>query len=233
MVDKLEKLPREAIEKEMGDLGLDTTVIDQILQTLSLRSLAELESVLDHEDPSVVELRTLFSLADDYGFGDWLQFDASLVRGLAYYTGTVFEAFDRKVNLRAVCGGGRYDHLLSTFGGEDMPAVGFGFGDVVILELLGDLKKRPSLEAHVDDVVFAFEEPLRGVAAQVAARLRGKGRSVDMILEPKKLKWVLKHAVRLGASRVLFVAPEEWQSGLVNVRDLTKGSDETLRFDQL
>ncbi|HCP48331.1 MAG TPA: histidine--tRNA ligase, partial [Deltaproteobacteria bacterium] len=105
-----------------------------------------------------------------------------------------FEAFDRQGSLRAICGGGRYDHLLSTFGGKDIPACGFGFGDVVILELLSDKGLIPELEGGVDDVVFAFSEDLRGAALQVASHLREAGRSVDLVLEARKVKWAFRHA---------------------------------------
>ncbi len=77
----------------------------------------------------------LFEIAEAYGFADWLIFDASVVRGLAYYTGIVFEGFDRNGELRAICGGGRYDELLTTYGSEvTVPACGFGFGDCVIMD---------------------------------------------------------------------------------------------------
>ena len=233
LVDKLEKMPREAIESDMRELGLTDAMVDRIVETLSLRSLDGLESVLGADHAALAELRRLFELGDQYGIGDWLQFDASIVRGLAYYTGTVFEAFDKNISLRAICGGGRYDHLLSTFGGSDIPMVGFGFGDVVIMELLSDLGRLPDLKSAVDDVVFPFDEALRGAAYRVADRLRAAGRSVDVVLEPKKLKWVLKHADRLGASRVLFVAPDEWAQGRVNVRDVAGGEERRIPLEDL
>ncbi|CAM8959939.1 unnamed protein product [Rhodiola kirilowii] len=80
---------------------------------------------------AIADLKQLFSLAENFGYSNWIQFDASIVRSLAYYTGIVFEGFDRQGKLRAICGGGR---LLSTFGGDDIPACGFGFGDAVIVE---------------------------------------------------------------------------------------------------
>ena len=92
-----------------------------------------------------MDLKRVFELAKSYGYDDYLVFDASVVRGLAYYTGIVFEGFDRAGNLRAICGGGRYDKLLETFGGENHPCVGFGFGDAVIVELLSDKGLLPSI----------------------------------------------------------------------------------------
>ena len=89
----------------------------------------------------------LFEIAEAYGYGDWLYFDASVVRGLAYYTGIVFEGFDRKGELRAICGGGRYDKLLSLYGSpEVVPACGFGFGDCVVVELLKERNLLPKLQ---------------------------------------------------------------------------------------
>ena len=233
LVDKLDKLPREVIEKDMSELGVSAESVGRILDTLSLRSLDELAESLGDEDPAVIELRQLFQLAEGYGCSDWLQFDASVVRGLAYYTGVVFEAFDRQGSLRAICGGGRYDHLLSTFGGNDVPACGFGFGDVVILELLSDKGLIPELKGGVDDVVFAFSEELRGEALQVARRLREAGRSVDLVLEARKVKWAFRHADRIGASRVVLLAPDEWSRGEIRLKDLNTGNESNIPLDDL
>jgi len=233
LVDKLEKLPREAIEEDLAALGLEGALVDEILAALSLRSLDELATVLGPEHKVVVELNELFALAEAYGIADWLVFDASIVRGLAYYTGVVFEAFDRGATLRAICGGGRYDRLLSTFGGKDIPACGFGFGDVVIVELLKDKGLLPELRRAVDDVVFSFSESLRPDAVRIAAMLRKSGRSVDLVLESKKAKWAFKHADRAGAGRMILVAPEEWARGVVKVKDLATGEQREARLEQL
>lgn len=233
LVDKLEKVPREAIEEDLGRLGLAGSLVDSIIQTLSLRSLDDLAETLGAEHAVVGELRELFALAEAYGVADWLVFDASVVRGLAYYTGVVFEAFDRGATLRAICGGGRYDHLLSTFGGADVPACGFGFGDVVIVELLKDKGLLPELTPGVDDVVFAFDESLRPAAMGIAARLRATGRSVDLVLEKKKVKWAFKHADRSGAARMILVAPSEWERGVVKVKDLATGEQIEVPTEEL
>jgi histidyl-tRNA synthetase len=232
IVDKLEKLPREAIEKELAALGLSQRVLERILQSLALRDLDALREQLGDDHPAYLELKQLFALAEQYGYVSWLRFDASIVRGLAYYTGVIFEAFDRGEQLRAICGGGRYDRLFSMFGGEDLPAVGFGFGDVVILEALKDRGLLPEPHAHVDDVVFAMDESLRAPAVELAMRLRRTGRSVDLVLEPKKAKWAFKHADRLHASRVMVLGLDEWATRSVRCKDMRTGDEVTVDFAQ-
>jgi histidyl-tRNA synthetase len=165
----------------------------------------------------------LFELLDAYGVGDRVEFDASIVRGLAYYTGVVFEAFDADRKLRAICGGGRYDRLLETLGGPAIPAVGFGFGDVVILELLAEKQLLPDLPRQVDAFVFAFTEAERPAAVRLATRLRGEGQSVELVLGTARLKRALADADRAGARRAYLLGPDELSRGEVAVRDLESG----------
>jgi histidyl-tRNA synthetase len=233
LVDKLDKLPRETLVQELRVLGLEATQVERLLDTLSIKDLGELAAVVGESNPAVVELQRLFFLVESYGFGDWLCFDASIVRGLAYYTGVVFEAFDRGATLRAICGGGRYDHLLSTFGGKDVPACGFGFGDVVLVELLRDKGLLPELPPRSDDVVFAFSEELRPAASRIATQLRATGRRVDLMLEAKRVKAAFKHADRIGARRMVMLAPDEWVRGEVRVKDLESGTEHDISVDRL
>ena len=233
LVDKLEKVPQEVVRGEMEALGLDRSQAERIVDLLSMKSLEDLSAVLGEDQDGIRELRELFGLADAYELTEWLQFDASLVRGLAYYTGTVFEAFDRGNSLRAICGGGRYDRLLSAFGGDDLPACGFGFGDAVIMELLDDKGLVPALTQTLDDVVFPFDPSLRPAAMSIAAQLRRQGRSVDLILENKKLKWALKRADACGASRLVLLAPDEWSAGRVRVKDMASGAEEDVIASEL
>ncbi|KAG7607961.1 Histidine-tRNA ligase [Arabidopsis suecica] len=135
IIDKIEKIPIDEIKKELGFTGISDDAIEQLLQVFSVKSLDDLEDILGGAGEAIADLKQLFSLAEKFGYSEWIQFDASVVRGLAYYTGIVFEGFDREGKLRAICGGGRYDRLLSTYGGDDIPACGFGFGDAVIVEV--------------------------------------------------------------------------------------------------
>ena len=232
-VDKMNKLPAHVIEAQLGDLGLSSDAISTIRSVLAITDLASLESALASNSEAVVELQSLFALCDSYGISDWVSFDASVVRGLAYYTGPVFEAHDRAGILRAICGGGRYDKLISSLGGKDLPATGFGFGDMVIMELLADKGLIPELSSGVGDVVFGMGAELRGAAMQVAGKLRASGRSTDLVLEDKRIKWVFKHAERSGAARLVMVMPEEWSKGNVKVKDLATGEETEISFDSL
>jgi len=233
LIDKLEKVPREEVEAEVAALGIDPGIVGRVVDIAALGSLDEVAALVHDESGGIAQLRRLFDLAARYGYADWLRFDASLVRGLAYYTGVVFEAFGRDVDLRAICGGGRYDRLLSTFGGKDLPACGFGFGDAVIVELLAEKGLLPELPPAVDDVVFAFGPELRQAAMEVAARLRHRGRSVDLVLEDRKMKWAFRHADGVAAHRLVLLAPDEWSLGLVRIRDLRSGEERDVPVDEV
>ena len=233
VIDKLEKMPREALAADLAELEVESGVIDRVLDVAGLESLDAVAEVIGDDAAGIAELRDLFTRASSYGIDQWLRFDASLVRGLAYYTGIVFEAFDTASKFRAICGGGRYDRLLSTFGGDDIPACGFGFGDAVIIELLKELELLPQLTPQVDDVIFAFDSELRDEALNLAQRLRSQGRSVDLVLEDKKMKWAFKHADQVGATRLVLLAPDEWARGCVRTRDMATGEETDLPVEEL
>ena len=236
VVDKIEKLPREKIVEELQELGVGETAIEGILNAMELKTVEDLEALLGADAEAVVDLRTLFARAEAYGYADWLVFDASVVRGLSYYTGVVFEGFDRAGELRAICGGGRYDKLLGALGGEDRPMVGFGFGDAVIMELVNDKGLLPSRlkTGSVDDLVYPMSESLRSPAMQIAAKLRAAGRSVDLVLEGgKKPKWAFKHAERSGAERVVLLGEKEWENGNVRVKNLATREETDVKPEDL
>ena len=233
VIDKIDKIPQDVLNEQLTALGLNSDTIELIKSTLALRDLKSLNETLGDDNPAVNELNQIWSLAESYGITEWLEFDASIVRGLAYYTGTVFEAFDRSGTLRAICGGGRYDTLLSTFGGADIPACGFGFGDVVIMELLSDLNLIPDLPSGIDDIVFAFNKDLRDAAMQVASKLRSNGRCVDLVLEERKMKWVFKHAERSQAKTLVLVTPDEWEQGKVRIKDLVTKTEIDVNYNEL
>ena len=233
IVDKMDKLPAEVVEQQLSEQGLDSDAIAAIQSTLGLSDLDSLASALGEGSEAVAELATLFDLVDAYGIADWVAFDASVVRGLAYYTGPVFEAHDRAGKLRAICGGGRYDRLLSSLGGNDMPATGFGFGDMVIMELLNEKGLVPDLPSGNQDIVIAINEDLRSAAMSVASKLRASGRQVDLVLEDKRMKWAFRHAERTGAQRLVMVMPDEWATGNVRIKELESGEESDVALSDL
>ncbi|MED5375933.1 MAG: histidine--tRNA ligase, partial [Candidatus Thermoplasmatota archaeon] len=233
IVDKMDKLPADVIENQLSEIGLDSTSITTIQTILGIRELDKLEGHLGEQSSAVLELKELFSMLESYNIQEWVEFDASIVRGLAYYTGSVFEAHDRKGELRAICGGGRYDRLLSSLGGNDLPASGFGFGDMVIMELLTERGLLPTITSGSEDVVISLGEELRTVAMSVASKLRKKGRTVDVILDNKKLKWAFRHADRIGASRLVMIMPEEWKNGKIKIKDLITGQEDEILVSNL
>ena len=233
IVDKMDKLPSEVIETQLSEIGLDSSAISTIQLVLGIKKLDDLKRQLGEESEGVLELMNLFRLLESYQIDEWVEFDASIVRGLAYYTGPVFEAHDRKGELRAICGGGRYNRLLSSLGGNDLPASGFGFGDMVIMELLNDLGLLPDIPSGSQDVVVSLGEELRPAAMAVASKLREGGRTVDIILDNKKLKWAFRHADRIGASRLVMIMPDEWREGKIRIKNLESGEENDFTINDL
>lgn len=236
IIDKLDKIGGAAVTELLGEIGVSSDSASSILRALEADSLEALAEQLGHDCPAIHDIQRLLHLAEDYGFAEYLIFDASVVRGLAYYTGIVWEAFDRRGELRAIMGGGRYDRLLELYGGQkcQIPCVGFGFGDCVIMELLKECNKMPTLSFDLDYVVCAYNAELYGTAAKVAAALRRCEKCVDLMPEPKKkVANSFKHADLHGARRMVFVAPDEVARGVVRVKDLrTKNSNgEAIQVD--
>lgn len=226
VVDKMDKVSKEQIRSELKELGLDGQQVDGIISTLALKTVGDFDKDLYDKSGALTELADFFAQMETYGYGDWVQFDASVVRGLAYYTGIVFEAFDRCGEFRAICGGGRYDNLFTLYGSpQPVSCVGFGFGDCVIVELLKAKKLLPPMAQKVDDVVIPFNESQRSTALKVLKQLRDKGRSADIILDAKKIAQAFSYADRIGADRAVLIAPEETENGMARVKMLREGQE--------
>lgn len=229
IIDKLAKIGADAVVEQLtapsGPVGLTAAEARDVVALLGVKSLDDAAAAAPDGSAAIADLRRLFDLLAAYGVTDLVDFDASVVRGLAYYTGVVFEAFDAGRSLRAVCGGGRYDRLLETLGGPSIPAVGFGFGDVVIAELLADDGKLPAPPRGLDDVVCALGEAQRPAAIALARRLRAEGRAVELVLGDTRPKRVLADADKSGAARVWLLGPDEAARGVVRVRTLATGAE--------
>jgi histidyl-tRNA synthetase len=231
IIDKLDRIGAEAVVELLvdraGPVALARADARRVVDWLGLRDVAEAAREAPADSTAHADLTRLLELLDAYGVADRVAFDASIVRGLAYYTGIVFEAFDADRKLRALCGGGRYDRLVETLGGPSIPAVGFGFGDAVIEELLIDKGLVPECPRELDAMVFAFGETERTAAIRTASALRERGQSVELALGDMKLKRALADADRAGARRFYMIGPDELARGEVAVRDLASGDQTT------
>jgi histidyl-tRNA synthetase len=210
VADKLARQPRAVSAEKLAAAGLNETQIDAALAigTVTLDEVAT--AIIATAAPGaahVEEMRNVFEYVDHLvpGGAAWLQFDLSIVRGLAYYTGMVFELFDRSGEFRAVCGGGRYDNLLDAIGGASLPALGFGMGDVVLTELLRARGLLPVSAAGVDYWLTADDDvPVAKVMSE-AARLRAQGFSVEYALRRQTPGKQRKAAMAAGARSIVHI----------------------------
>ena len=200
---------------------------------LTAPALKELEAWLDERKEPEGDLAEFFNACGDYGVGEFLELDKRIVRGLAYYTGVVWEIFDRKRTLRAVAGGGRYDTLIERLGGPAMPALGFGMGDVVTSELLEELGKTPEQPPRLDAYVIPIGEGMLAPARQVAARLRACDVCAEAPFSPLKVGKAFRAAEAAGAVLAYLVGPDEWKDGQVKRRNLDSGEEELVDVESL
>jgi histidyl-tRNA synthetase len=236
VIDKKKKVAEDVLRGMMKETGLSDALADSVFEILRIETLEQAKKVLLEANApagAFEETRKLVEFFSDYGIEEFCRFDISIVRGLAYYTGPVFEILDVEGEFRAICGGGRYDNLLESYGGGKTTAVGLGFGDVVITEILSEKGLLPDLQRKIDYAVIAFSEEERKVATELSQKLRAKGRSVTCSLEDRKLKKALSEADKTGARKVIIVAPTELAENRVVVRDMQKGEEERVPIDEI
>jgi histidyl-tRNA synthetase len=229
LIDRFEKLPRELVaEKMTSEVGLDDKTAAEAVElfgSLNLDGIATRFGGSEDIVSAAAPLREYVGILEDMGLGDYVRVDLTIVRGLAYYTGIVFELFDTRGELRAICGGGRYDRLLELVGGEPLPAVGFGMGDVVLGELLADRGLVPGYRRAVDYALVTIGAEQRPLAYRLAHQLRERGRSVVFALRDQAVRKQFKAAETEGAQRVLVLGPEEAARGAVKVREMATGQE--------
>ena len=201
---------------------------DEKLKALGF-SLDELNRFIAAGEPTP-ELKTILDDLAARGLGDFVKVDYHVIRGLAYYTGPVFEAFDRQGELRAIAGGGRYDHLvkLISSGKEDLPALGFGMGDVVLLELLKARGLLPQFEAAVDVYVLIEDEALRHESLKLVQDLRSAGRVVEYSLTPARPDKQFKRAQELKAAHTSKLEKSPSGELVAKIRKLATREEESV-----
>jgi len=237
VIDKIERAPREkSLARLTGEVGLDTSVAERLLGLFddpSLDRIREEFGAAEAVAPHLALVERYLGTLAAMGLGDFVDFDLTIVRGLAYYTGIVFEVFDRAGELRAICGGGRYDRLLELVGGEPLPAVGFGMGDVVLGELLSDRGLLPDTTHTSDYFIVTIGDDTRSAALGLARRLRDSGSSVSYALRGASVRKQFKAAENEGAREVVVLGPDELAKGVGVVRDMSTGDEREVALEAI
>jgi histidyl-tRNA synthetase len=222
VIDKLERQPRDVSLAKLRALSLSEATAAEVIDLVG-KDLDTVAASLKSPDARALidQMRTYIGyltalLGEDAS--RWVRFDLSIVRGLAYYTGIVFELFDAKGEHRAICGGGRYDTLLQSLGGVDLPALGFGMGDVVLGDLVRERGRMPVMAPAIDCWVGATEDRLLREVMVLVGELRARGWSVEYALRPQSLAKQFKAAGAAGAHRIAILSAESLAAGTVSVR---------------
>lgn len=215
VIDRSERVPKNVLEEMLKEAGYGAREASAVFDVAALRGPDALKAAGADAEPLGQAVAALQSM----GLGDFVAIDLTIVRGLAYYTGIVFELFDAHKTLRAIAGGGRYDGLL------DQPALGFGMGDVVLGELLKERGVVPKASTELGAFLIAVGGDDLPTMLELAHALRERGISVEYGLRHAGVRKQLELASARGAARAVIVGPEERAQGNVVVRDLRTGTE--------
>ncbi len=227
ILDKRLKTEPAAFYKLLAGVGLSENQVQALDSLMDCKSVSEVEQIVKGEASlaALNEMKELFATLAAAGFVDCVALDLSIVRGLAYYTGIVFEVFDKGKSMRAIAGGGRYDSLTEKLGGERVPGVGFGMGDVVLADLLRERNLLPTSKQSIDFYMASFTNDLQKIF-QTATLFRNvqPQSKISYPLSAMKLGKQMEQANYLGAKMVVFVDGERGSSETFEFKDLRMGT---------
>jgi histidyl-tRNA synthetase len=241
-IDKRYKITHSEFKELLSKAGIDDIKTGLLLSILDsrgplLEALQKLRGLISLENEQVragyESLEKLTDLLAMYHMEQYCELDPSVIRGLAYYTGTVFECYDTKGELRAVFGGGRYDRIIELFGGEPMAAVGFGMGDAVLEILMRRAGVWPEEKLATDYFILTTSPQYMETALFIAQALREKKFIVETDLLGRNFGNQMKYANSVGAKYVLILGEKEMAGGQVSVKDMKTGeqkTEEVIRF---
>jgi histidyl-tRNA synthetase len=223
VIDRSERVPKDVLEEMLRETGYGKRESAAVFDIAGLRGKDALAAAGGAAEPLGEAVQALEAM----GLGEFVAIDLTIVRGLAYYTGIVFELFDAQKTLRAIAGGGRYDGLL------DLPALGFGMGDVVLGELLKERGVAPKASIELGAFLVAVGGEDMPTMLRLAHAMREKGIAVEYGLRHAGVRKQLELASARGAPRAVIIGPEERKAGLAVVRDLRAGTEAKVPIDKL
>lgn len=232
IIDGKSKLTEEEFANELKEIKLNNEQIEKLNEVLAIDNLNEIK-VLEMDQDAKAAFEEFSQVMEALkSKKQSIRFDPSIVRGLDYYTDTVFEIFDKDRKFRAICGGGRYDKMIAGFGGVPCPAAGFGMGFSTLRLLLEDKGLIPALNEGPDYYVAAVNDGVRAKAFEIASMLRKKN-SVEIDLMGKALRKQFDSANTIKAKKVIVVGPDELKDNKVVVKDMITGEEKTVEIDKL
>lgn len=230
LLDRKAKISNEDYENSLAAIVPEESIRKGINALFCAATLDDVAKIAG-DAPSIVSLRELFALLGRYGFSDFVRFDIGIVRGLAYYTGTVFEVFDIDRGMRAIAGGGRYDKLVGLYGGPPTPAIGFAAGDVVLSDLLHAKGLLAPCKGRCDVFIAAIDEGGYADAVPFAQELRCGGLSCEFPLKRVNVGKQMKQADAAGAQITCFLGGEEALSGEIRIKRMSDGAERVASRD--
>lgn len=245
VIDKMERQPREVVVEKLAEVlgGHAEAFLERIEAVVAIRDFDELRAYFeslplegDLKNQSATRIKdweVLLSDLESAGVRDYIQIDLGIVRGLAYYTGFVFEAFEASGAGRALAGGGRYDALVKKLGGPDMPAVGFAMGDVTLVDLLESRDRLPNYVPALDFTAIVGGSAARAAAVEDIAAIRELGYSASYPYKTPGFGKQFKQASASGARFALIYGDDELAKGVVKVRDLRQEVEVEMGRDML
>lgn len=245
IIDDKEKVTRDKFVKQLKELGIDSNIaklIDKITEVSGTfnEALSEVNKLLEtFNDVKVVKkevtsrLNKLESVLESNGIEYQVVLDFSIVRGLEYYTGLVFEVFDKKGDLRAICGGGRYNNLVELFGGNSVSAIGFAIGDAVIEELMRREGVWPDETLNTDVYVLPVSSDVKEKTSEIASKLREEGLLVETDLKGRNVSSQLKYANSIGARKVLILGENDLEKGKITLKDMDSGEERLISLEDI
>ncbi|MHC4455873.1 MAG: histidine--tRNA ligase [Planctomycetota bacterium] len=236
LLDKYSKMPNGTFEKMLAEQVPDSVTAKKIMDFMGTTTLSEVTDILGKNreiEEAIQELARLKGLLEQMGVWRYCDFYPSIVRGLAYYTGVVFEVDELMGELRAICGGGRYDNLLRDFGGPEIPATGMGMGDCVLEILLRErgLLEKDLAQSRLEYFVTCVDEQFFENVLEITARLRRAGKSANFSYKSDNLSKQLKQASAQNAQKCIIIG-EEFKNNQLVVKDMTTGKQELVNTDK-
>jgi histidyl-tRNA synthetase len=225
VIDKVKKISPDELDKELKVLKIDPKEVKQILRCKTLEDVESLKlNKLAKE--GLEELKNILPKVDK----KFVKFDISVARGLAYYTGTVFEVYDKEEKFRAIAGGGRYDDLVELYGGAPTPATGFAMGYSTLGLLLEEKNLMPKPDIGVDYFVVIIGDKVKDKALEIIKQLRNKY-SVDYDLSGRNIKNQMSYAASIKAKKVIFIGEDEIKTGMLSVKEMKTGKQSKVNLD--